>query len=81
MMSQGLRTGGKSVKTDKPALVISSGLSRAQIADVTPVLATIFQSNLFSHDYLDWLYNKSPYGPAICITAYHEDQVVGHMAG
>lgn len=69
------------MKTDKPALVITSGLSRAQISDVTPFLATIFQSNLFSHDYLDWLYNKSPYGTAICITAYHKDQVVGHMAG
>ena len=69
------------MKTDNPALVINSGLSQAQISDLTPFLATIFQSTMFSHDYLDWLYNKSPYGPAICITAYHKNQIVGHMAG
>jgi len=59
----------------------SIGVSDAQLPLLAAFLCEIFQNEMFSAKYLDWLYNKNPFGNAVCITVYSENQIIGHIAG
>ena len=50
------------------------------LEDLSVFLNKTFKSSKFSSNYLDWIYNKNPYGCVIGFNAIFENELVAHYA-
>ena len=54
--------------------------SVAGLESLSKFLAKTFNSYKFTPDYLDWMYNKNPYGGVVGFNAIYENELAGHYA-
>ena len=55
-------------------------LTKTELNKISTLLNYVFNSELFTTDYLSWLYNENPSGKAVGYNAYLNKELVAHYA-